>query len=102
MQGRVVIHELQIPWLKMHAKHQFRTPDQLVKIVHSLVFLAAQLGRSFKLLRIHDAITIPHAKHATVLYRETPVPHTIDPAVVRDLRSFVRAATEASPDDPGG
>ena len=32
---------------------------------------------------------------ADVLYRETPVPHTIDPAVVRDLQAFVRAATEA-------
>jgi phospholipase/carboxylesterase len=35
------------------------------------------------------------AAGATVLYRETPVPHTIDPSVIRDLQSFVRAATEA-------
>ncbi len=32
---------------------------------------------------------------ADVLYRETPVPHTIDPAVVRDLQAFVRTTTEA-------
>ena len=30
---------------------------------------------------------------AAVLYRETPVPHTIDPSVVRDLQAFVQAAT---------
>jgi phospholipase/carboxylesterase len=30
---------------------------------------------------------------ADVLYRETPVAHTIDPAVIRELRDVVRAAT---------
>jgi len=30
---------------------------------------------------------------ADVLYRETPVPHTIDPRIVADLQAFVLAAT---------
>jgi len=30
---------------------------------------------------------------ASVLYRETPVPHTIDPAVIPELQTFVREAT---------
>lgn len=42
-----------------------------------------------------DARTLLENVGASVLYRETPVPHTIDPAVVRELRSFVRTATEA-------
>ena len=42
-----------------------------------------------------EAHTLLEDAGAAVLYRETPVPHTIDPAVVRDLRSFVHAATEA-------
>jgi phospholipase/carboxylesterase len=29
---------------------------------------------------------------ADVLYRESPVPHTIDPAVIPDLQTFIRAA----------
>ena len=29
---------------------------------------------------------------ADVLWRETPVPHTIDPRIVRDLAAFVRTA----------
>ncbi len=41
-----------------------------------------------------EAKTMLEDAGAAVLYRETPVPHTIDPAVVRDLRSFVHAATE--------
>jgi hypothetical protein len=29
-----------------------------------------------------------------VTWRETPVPHTIDPRLLPELREFVRAATE--------
>jgi phospholipase/carboxylesterase len=43
-----------------------------------------------------DARTLLESAGAAVVYQETPVPHTIDPAVVRDLRSFVRAATGAA------
>jgi phospholipase/carboxylesterase len=32
------------------------------------------------------------AAGANVLYRETPVPHTIDPSVIRDLQALVQAA----------
>ena len=42
-----------------------------------------------------DARSILEEAGAVVLYRETPVPHTIDPAVVRELRSFIRTAIEA-------
>ena len=35
------------------------------------------------------------AAGAAVLYRETPVPHTIDPSVIRELQEFVQAATKA-------
>ena len=42
-----------------------------------------------------DARTLLENAGATVIYHETPVPHTIDPAVVRDLRSFVHTAAEA-------
>jgi phospholipase/carboxylesterase len=35
---------------------------------------------------------------AAVLYREPPVPHMLDPAVVRELRGFVRSAIDAVPD----
>ncbi len=42
-----------------------------------------------------DAREILETAGAAVLYHETAVPHTIDPAVVRDLRSFIRAATDA-------
>jgi phospholipase/carboxylesterase len=31
---------------------------------------------------------------ADVLYRESAMPHTIDPAVIRELQAFVRAATD--------
>ncbi len=41
-----------------------------------------------------EAQTMLEDAGAAVIYRETPVPHTIDPAIVRDLRSFVRAATD--------
>lgn len=34
------------------------------------------------------------AAGADLLWRETPVPHTVDPAVIRDLRAFVTAAVE--------
>ena len=40
-----------------------------------------------------DARTILENAGAAVLYRETPVPHTIDPVVVPELRSFIRSAT---------
>lgn len=42
-----------------------------------------------------DARTMLENAGASVLYRETPVPHAIDPAVVGELRAFVRTATEA-------
>lgn len=42
-----------------------------------------------------DARAILENAGAAVLYRETPVPHTIDPVVVRDLQSFIRTATDA-------
>jgi phospholipase/carboxylesterase len=42
-----------------------------------------------------DARTLLENAGAAVLYRETPVPHTIDPAVVRELETFIRTATEA-------
>lgn len=42
-----------------------------------------------------EARTTLEGAGAAVLYRETPVPHTIDPSVVRDLQAFVQAATKA-------
>ncbi len=42
-----------------------------------------------------DARAILEGAGASVLYRETPIPHTIDPAVVRELQLFVRTATGA-------
>ena len=42
-----------------------------------------------------DGRDILEGAGAAVLYRETPVPHTIDPAVVRELRAFIRAALDA-------
>ncbi len=41
-----------------------------------------------------EAVAMTEEAGAAVLYRETPVPHTIDPAVVRELRGFVREVTE--------
>ena len=40
-----------------------------------------------------DARSVLENAGAAVLYRETPVPHTIDPVVVPELRSFIRTAT---------
>jgi phospholipase/carboxylesterase len=42
-----------------------------------------------------DARTILESAGAAVSYYESPVPHAIDPAVVHELRSFVRAVTDA-------
>ena len=44
-----------------------------------------------------DARTILENAGAAVSYHESPIPHTIDPAVVRELQTFVRAATEGVP-----
>jgi phospholipase/carboxylesterase len=41
-----------------------------------------------------EAASIAQAAGAAVTWRETPVPHTIDPRLLPELREFVRAATE--------
>jgi phospholipase/carboxylesterase len=41
-----------------------------------------------------EAARISRAAAASVTWRETPVPHTVDPRLLPELHEFVRAATE--------
>jgi phospholipase/carboxylesterase len=40
----------------------------------------------------HEAVSLLREAGADVLWRETPVPHTIDPRGLPELREFVQAA----------